>query len=164
MASATRDTPTDTNGGSGAATFQVENPATGELIATVPLLGAEQVAELAARGRAAQPGWAALGFDGRARVMKRAQQAELRHSSGRHRDSVEDLGHDPAGVEISRRGPHQRRGQRRALTAPQRVGVAAKPIGQRRPGGARVCRAAGGSARFCHALAALGASCAHSAT
>ncbi|HWE31858.1 MAG TPA: aldehyde dehydrogenase family protein [Solirubrobacteraceae bacterium] len=74
MASATQDTPADTNGGSGDATFPVENPATGELITTVPLLGAEQVTELAARGRAAQPGWAALGFDGRARVMKRAQQ------------------------------------------------------------------------------------------
>ena len=34
----------------------VENPATGETIATVPDLGAEAVAEMAARGRAAQPG------------------------------------------------------------------------------------------------------------
>jgi acyl-CoA reductase-like NAD-dependent aldehyde dehydrogenase len=74
MASATQDTPADTNGGSGAATIPVENPATGELIGTVPLLGAADVSELAQRARAAQPGWAALGFDGRASVMKRAQQ------------------------------------------------------------------------------------------
>jgi acyl-CoA reductase-like NAD-dependent aldehyde dehydrogenase len=79
MASATQDTPADTNGGSGAATIPVENPATGELIGTVPLLGQGEVAELAQRARAAQPGWAALGFDGRAAVMKRAQQWMLEH-------------------------------------------------------------------------------------
>ncbi len=52
----------------------VENPATGEVIRSVPDLTAAQVAELAARARAAQPGWAALGFDGRAQVMRRAQK------------------------------------------------------------------------------------------
>src|SRR6202035_4369686 len=52
----------------------VENPATGETVATVPDLGAEAVAEMAARGRAAQPEWEAYGFDGRARVLVRAQK------------------------------------------------------------------------------------------
>ncbi len=52
----------------------VENPATGETIAHVPDLGAEQVAEMAARARAAQPEWEAYGFEGRARVMLRAQK------------------------------------------------------------------------------------------
>ena len=52
----------------------VENPATGETVATVPDLGAEAVAEMAARGRAAQPGWEAYGFEGRARVLLRAQK------------------------------------------------------------------------------------------
>jgi acyl-CoA reductase-like NAD-dependent aldehyde dehydrogenase len=52
----------------------VENPATGETIATVPDLSAEQVAELAARGRAAQPQWEAFGFEGRSRVLLRAQK------------------------------------------------------------------------------------------
>jgi acyl-CoA reductase-like NAD-dependent aldehyde dehydrogenase len=52
----------------------VENPATGETIATVPEMSAEQVAEMAARGRAAQPEWEAYGFEGRARVMLRAQK------------------------------------------------------------------------------------------
>src|SRR5438094_6166030 len=52
----------------------VESPATGETIATVPDLGADAVAEMAARGRAAQPGWDAFGFEGRARVLLRAQK------------------------------------------------------------------------------------------
>jgi acyl-CoA reductase-like NAD-dependent aldehyde dehydrogenase len=62
------------NGGSGTATIPVENPATGELVSTIPVLGADEIANLAARARVAQRGWAALGFDGRARVIKRAQQ------------------------------------------------------------------------------------------
>jgi len=52
----------------------VENPATGETIATVPDLSAEEVAEMAARARAAQPEWEAYGFEGRARVLLRAQK------------------------------------------------------------------------------------------
>src|ERR1017187_9177236 len=52
----------------------VENPATGEILATVPDLGAEVVAEMAARARAAQPAWEAFGFDGRARILLRAQK------------------------------------------------------------------------------------------
>jgi len=52
----------------------VDNPATGEVIAHVPDLGAEAVADLARRGRAAQPGWLALGFDGRSRVLLRMQK------------------------------------------------------------------------------------------
>ena len=52
----------------------VENPATGEIVATVPNLGAEAVAEMAARGRAAQPEWEAYGFEGRGRVLRRAQK------------------------------------------------------------------------------------------
>jgi acyl-CoA reductase-like NAD-dependent aldehyde dehydrogenase len=52
----------------------VENPATGEIIATVPDLEADAVAEMAARARAAQPEWEAYGFAGRARVLSRAQK------------------------------------------------------------------------------------------
>jgi acyl-CoA reductase-like NAD-dependent aldehyde dehydrogenase len=52
----------------------VENPATGEIIATVPDMSAEEVAEMAARGRAAQPEWEAYGLDGRARILLRAQK------------------------------------------------------------------------------------------
>jgi len=52
----------------------VENPATGEIVATVPDLDAAAVAEMAARGRAAQPAWEAIGFEGRAKIMLRAQK------------------------------------------------------------------------------------------
>src|SRR6202158_3928672 len=52
----------------------VENPATGEIVATVPDLDADAVAEMAAHGRAAQPEWEAYGLDGRTRVMRRAQK------------------------------------------------------------------------------------------
>src|SRR5437764_11114543 len=58
-----------TNGAGDGRTIAVENPATGETIAHVPDLDEGQVAELANRGRAAQPGWDALGFQGRADVM-----------------------------------------------------------------------------------------------
>ena len=57
-----------------ATTIEVENPATGERVATVPIVPPEEVAELVARARRAQPGWEALGFAGRAAVMKRCQK------------------------------------------------------------------------------------------
>ncbi|HEX8977064.1 MAG TPA: aldehyde dehydrogenase family protein [Solirubrobacteraceae bacterium] len=63
----------ETNGAS-AHTIPVENPATGELIATIPVMGSDELAAMAARARQAQPGWEALGFDGRARIMRRAQK------------------------------------------------------------------------------------------
>jgi acyl-CoA reductase-like NAD-dependent aldehyde dehydrogenase len=52
----------------------VENPATGEVIAYVPDLDADQVARLAHTARAAQPAWEALGFEGRGRVLRRMQK------------------------------------------------------------------------------------------
>jgi len=60
-----------TNGSAGIA---VENPATGETIAAVPNLNADEVAALVARARAAQLGWDAMGFAERGRIMRRAQQ------------------------------------------------------------------------------------------
>jgi len=60
--------------------IEVRNPATGELLTTVPALDAAAVAELAARGRAAQPQWAALGFDGRAEVLSRLRRWLLEHA------------------------------------------------------------------------------------
>jgi acyl-CoA reductase-like NAD-dependent aldehyde dehydrogenase len=57
-----------------ARTIEVENPATGENIASVPVVAPEEVAELVARARRAQPGWEALGFDGRAAVLTRCQR------------------------------------------------------------------------------------------
>jgi acyl-CoA reductase-like NAD-dependent aldehyde dehydrogenase len=54
--------------------IEVENPATGQIVATVDVVGPERIAELVARARAAQPGWEALGFEARAQVLKRCQR------------------------------------------------------------------------------------------
>ena len=54
--------------------IEVRSPASGELLATVPALDAAALAELAERGRAAQPQWAQLGFGGRASVLARMQR------------------------------------------------------------------------------------------
>jgi acyl-CoA reductase-like NAD-dependent aldehyde dehydrogenase len=56
------------------AEIPVINPGTGEQIGTVPDLNAAAVAELAKRGRAAQIGWDAYGFEGRAAVLRRMQK------------------------------------------------------------------------------------------
>ncbi|MEA2290209.1 MAG: hypothetical protein QOD55_2206, partial [Solirubrobacteraceae bacterium] len=71
-----QDPPPEATGTDGAAGHEiaVENPATGRVIARVPDLGPGAVAELAARARAAQPAWEALGFAGRGRVLLRAQR------------------------------------------------------------------------------------------
>src|SRR4051794_11879924 len=60
--------------------IRVTNPATGELVRTVPVVSPDAVAEVVARARAAQPAWEALGFDGRARVLRRAQRWVVDHS------------------------------------------------------------------------------------
>ena len=67
------------------AEIPVENPATGEIIATVPDLDAAAVAELAKRGRAAQPAWEAYGFEGRARVLRRDAEVGDGQLRARHR-------------------------------------------------------------------------------
>jgi acyl-CoA reductase-like NAD-dependent aldehyde dehydrogenase/choline dehydrogenase-like flavoprotein len=59
--------------GTNGAGIPVENPATGETLAHVPELGAEEVAALVAAAREAQPGWAAAGFDERARILMAAR-------------------------------------------------------------------------------------------
>jgi len=62
------------------AQIPVENPATGEVIAHVPDLPADAVAEMARKARAAQPAWDALGFEGRGRILKRMQKWLLDNS------------------------------------------------------------------------------------
>jgi acyl-CoA reductase-like NAD-dependent aldehyde dehydrogenase len=52
----------------------VRDPVSGALLAELPELDAEEVAALVARGRAAQPAWQAMGFDGRGRVLRRARR------------------------------------------------------------------------------------------
>jgi succinate-semialdehyde dehydrogenase/glutarate-semialdehyde dehydrogenase len=53
------------------------NPATGEQLGSLTMCTPEQVPELAARARAAFPGWRDLGFDERAKVMRRARDLFL---------------------------------------------------------------------------------------
>ena len=67
----TEQAPAATQNGSG---IPVENPATGETIATVPTLGPAEVQELVRRARAAQPAWEAAGFEERGKVLLRAQK------------------------------------------------------------------------------------------
>ena len=66
-----------TKGGAG---IPVENPATGEVITTVPAMSGDEVKETVARARRAQPEWEAMGFDGRAKVLRRAQKWVLDNS------------------------------------------------------------------------------------
>jgi acyl-CoA reductase-like NAD-dependent aldehyde dehydrogenase len=73
MASTQQQETAKTNGGP-TNTIPVENPATGELISTIPVLGVEDLEAMAARAREAQPQWGAIGFDGRGRIMRRAQK------------------------------------------------------------------------------------------
>jgi acyl-CoA reductase-like NAD-dependent aldehyde dehydrogenase len=56
------------------AKIDVENPATGQIIASVEVVGPERIPELVERARAAQVGWEALGFAGRAQVLRRCQK------------------------------------------------------------------------------------------
>src|SRR6188472_3141567 len=71
------EVPVETNGHHSGPTVEVTNPATGELIATVPALESDGVTELVARARAAQPAWEALGFEERGRILRRAQKWTL---------------------------------------------------------------------------------------
>jgi acyl-CoA reductase-like NAD-dependent aldehyde dehydrogenase len=66
-------------------TIEVENPATGDIIATVENMSAERVRQLVERARVAQPGWDALGFEARGRLMLR-----LRHWMVANRARVVD--------------------------------------------------------------------------
>jgi acyl-CoA reductase-like NAD-dependent aldehyde dehydrogenase len=53
----------------------VRSPASGALLAEVPELDEPAVAELVRQAREAQPQWAALGFDGRGRVLRALARA-----------------------------------------------------------------------------------------
>ena len=79
MATVEQQAPQSSNGAvqeedSARPRIPVINPGTGEQVATVPDLDAAAVAELAKRGRAAQVGWDAYGFEGRAAVLRRMQK------------------------------------------------------------------------------------------
>jgi acyl-CoA reductase-like NAD-dependent aldehyde dehydrogenase len=54
--------------------IEVMNPATGRVITTLEACTPERLAEMAARARAAQPEWQALGFEGRGKILRRTQK------------------------------------------------------------------------------------------
>jgi acyl-CoA reductase-like NAD-dependent aldehyde dehydrogenase len=72
--STTEQAPAATSNGSTQSGIPVENPATGEVIATVPALDRDEVTAMVARARAAQPAWEALGFEERGRILRRMQK------------------------------------------------------------------------------------------
>ncbi len=64
------DAPASSSNGGG---IPVENPASGETIATVPSLGASEIEAMASRARAVGPEWAAIGFERRAELLMAAR-------------------------------------------------------------------------------------------
>src|SRR5215203_996000 len=58
----------------GTDTIEVTNPATGAVIRRVAVTSAAEVGHMVARARAAQPAWEALGYEGRGRILRRAQK------------------------------------------------------------------------------------------
>src|SRR3954470_11387101 len=55
-------------------TIEVTNPATGAVIRHVAVTSAVELGDMVARARAAQPTWEALGYEGRGRILRRAQK------------------------------------------------------------------------------------------
>src|ERR1700754_3353441 len=76
----------------GADTIEVTNPATGEVIRTIDAVAPGAVAELVARARAAQPAWEALGYDGREKLLRRAQKWVIDHTDELVRTIVSETG------------------------------------------------------------------------
>jgi acyl-CoA reductase-like NAD-dependent aldehyde dehydrogenase len=69
-----REPSVQLNGGAAGSQIPVENPATGQIIGHVPDLDAGAVKHLVDVARGAQPAWAELGFEARAKVFYRARK------------------------------------------------------------------------------------------
>src|SRR5215217_2006487 len=85
-------------------TIEVENPATGEVIQSLPVSSPEEVRALVDRARAAQPAWEAMGFEGRARVLRRMQKWVVDNAERVIQTIVDESGktyEDAAVVELS---------------------------------------------------------------
>src|SRR3954468_15701060 len=81
-------------------TIDVENPATGAVIRTLPITAPGEVRAMAERARAAQPGWEALGFAGRGRVLRRMQKWVVDHADQVVQTIMDETGkaHEDASV------------------------------------------------------------------
>src|SRR5919199_2958928 len=85
-------------------TIEVENPATGEVIRSLPVTSPDEVHAMAGRARAAQPAWEALGFEGRGRVLRRMQKWLVDNSERVVQSIVDETGktyEDAAIVELA---------------------------------------------------------------
>jgi acyl-CoA reductase-like NAD-dependent aldehyde dehydrogenase len=82
-------------------TIAVENPATGEVVATVPVTSPDEVTAMVSRARAAQPAWEALGYEGRGRILRRAQRWLLDNTSRVVETIVSETGKTHEDAEIA---------------------------------------------------------------
>jgi acyl-CoA reductase-like NAD-dependent aldehyde dehydrogenase len=92
---ATTETPTPAvqlNGGDAGSQIPVENPATGQIIGHVPDLGPAEVKHIVDIARAAQPAWADMGFEARAKVFYRARKWLVDNRDRVARTIVEETG------------------------------------------------------------------------
>src|SRR4051795_7979719 len=92
---ATLETPgraVQLNGGDAGAPIPVENPATGQTLGHVPDLDAAAVKHMVDTARAAQPAWAELGFEARAKVFYRARKWLVDNRDRVARTIVEETG------------------------------------------------------------------------
>ncbi len=91
-------TPTDS-----ARTIDVEDPARGTTIGQIPVLDEQAVHALATRARMAQHGWNAIGFEGRARVLKASRRWLVRNSDRMIRTICSETGktYEDANLEVS---------------------------------------------------------------
>src|SRR5438034_1958116 len=92
---ATTETPgraVQMNGGDAGSQIPVENPATGQIIGHVPDVGAAEVKHMVDVARAAQPGWAEMGFEARAKVFYRARKWLVDNRERVARTIVEETG------------------------------------------------------------------------
>jgi acyl-CoA reductase-like NAD-dependent aldehyde dehydrogenase len=76
----------------GADTIEVSNPATGAVIRSVLVVSPDAVGPMVARARASQPAWEALGYEGRGKLLRRAQKWVVDHTDELVRTIVSETG------------------------------------------------------------------------
>src|SRR6476661_503944 len=80
------------NGGDAGSQIPVENPATGQIIGHVPDLSADEVKRMVDVARAAQPSWAEMGYEARAKVFYRARKWLVDNRDRVARTIIEETG------------------------------------------------------------------------
>src|SRR5436189_1747697 len=88
----TRGPAVQLNGGDAGSQIPVENPATGQTIGHVPDMDAAAIKHMVDVARAAQPAWAAMNFDARAKVFYRARKWLVDNRDRVARTIIEETG------------------------------------------------------------------------